>query len=133
MRKRELLEFMAHREYACREDIIERFGDRYEVPPYEKLAESYIASKIAQDLASARDEEGMRCILARRGRGGTQYVNVGRCRNVLALKHIKGRIQNDIAGQKLSLKKVDLRLEQLSFFKGIIPKGIMPEGGGDAA
>ena len=127
MRNRELLEFMLSREYAFREDIISRFGNRYEVPPYKKLAESYIASKIAQDLASARDGDGRRCILARRGRGGTQYVNIGRCRDTLALKHIRKRIQKDILGQEASLEKVDFRLNsiQLNLFRN--------NGGGDAA
>jgi hypothetical protein len=111
MRNRELLEFMDGREVIDREEIIARFGNFYKIPSYEKLSKSYIAAKIARSLASARDEDGRRLVLARRGKDGIQYVNIEVCKSLPILRHIRRRIENDIIGQGASLEKVDLRIE----------------------
>jgi hypothetical protein len=89
---------------------LERFADRYRVPPYEKLARSYLAAKIAQGLASARDGDGRRLILAKRGKDGVRYVNITACRKLPVLRHIRQRIQKDIVGQGASLEKVELQI-----------------------
>ena len=111
MGHKDLITYMSGKEAVGREEIIKLFGHAYELPPYEKLARSYIAAKISQAMAKARDGEGRRLILAKRGRGEVQYVNIPACKDTDMLEHIKRRIVRDIFGQKASLEKVDLRLE----------------------
>ncbi|MCL2369684.1 MAG: hypothetical protein FWC80_00410 [Firmicutes bacterium] len=111
MGNKDLLSYMNGRESAGRDEIIKLFGDTYKLPSYEKLANCYIAAKISQALRAARDEEGRRLILAKRGKGEIQYINIPACTDRGSLEHIKRRITRDIIGQRASLEKVDLRLE----------------------
>ena len=111
MGNKDLILYMDGKSVVDREEIITRFSGRYKVPPYEKLTRSYIASKIAQALAAARDEEGRRLILARRSPVGIQYVNIGVCEDPDILVNIRKRINKDILGQKASLEKVELRID----------------------
>jgi hypothetical protein len=113
MSNKDLLAFVGGKEVVTREEIIALFGDNYKIPSYEKLSKSYIASKIAQSLATARDEDGRRCILARRGREGVHYVNIDICKDLPVLVHIHSRIENDIIGQSASYEKVDSRIKAI--------------------
>ncbi|MDR2634890.1 MAG: hypothetical protein LBC13_02800 [Clostridiales bacterium] len=113
MSNKELLKFIDGREIVGREEMIARFGDNYKVPPYEKLSKSYIASKIAQVLSKARDGDGRRLVLAKRGKDGVHYVNIDVCESLPVLLHIQNRIERDIIGQGASLEKVETRIEAL--------------------
>jgi hypothetical protein len=108
--RQELLAFVGGREMIDREEIIARFGSSYRVPSYEKLSKSYIAAKIAQGFAQARDGDGRRIVLARRGKDGVQYVNIDVCKSPVPVEDIRRRIENDIIGQGASLEKVGNRI-----------------------
>lgn len=113
MSNKELFDFVESKGEIDREEMIARFGANYRVPSYEKLSKSYIASRIAQGLSAARDEEGRRLVLAKRGKDNTVYVNIVACKSIKTLTHIRGRIEKDINGQTASLEKVDIQLEGL--------------------
>lgn len=128
MSNKDLLAFVSGKEIVDRDEIIARFGDRYKIPSYEKLCKSYIASKIAQALAAARDEDGRRLVLAKRGKDGVQYVSIDVCKNLSVLIHIQNRIENDIIGQSASLEKVDSRIEAIESGE-ILHGGVQNERG----
>jgi len=113
MSNKDLIAYMSDKVTVDKEEIISLFGDIYQLPSYEKLSKSYIASKISQALSRARDDEGRRLILAKRSEGITQYVNIPVCNDTGTLEHIKLRISRDIFGQRASLEKVDLQLEDV--------------------
>ncbi len=113
MANKDLIAYMDGKAVVDKEEIIALFSDNYEIPSYDKLAKSYIASKISQAFASVRDEKGRRVILAKRGKDGIQYVNIPACIDIVALKHIKKRILRDILGQRASLEKVEFRIDVL--------------------
>jgi len=115
---KKVLAYMEGREIVDREEVITVFGNDYVVPSYDKLKRSYIASKISQAMAKARNDEGHRFILAKRGRGGVQYVNVPICKNSFDLWHIKKRIRKDILGHRTSLKTVSIRLGDIDGLPG---------------
>lgn len=112
-KNKEILAFMDGKEIVSREEIIARFRYRYKIPSYEKLLKSYIAAKIAQELSAARDEDGRRLILAKRGKDGVHYVSIDICKNITVLRHIRRRFEHDIIGQELSLDKVDSRISTI--------------------
>ena len=127
---KKIIDFMTDKEIVSHTEIVMRFGSGYEIPPYETLAGRYMVSKISQALSRARDKEGYRRFLSKRGESGTQVVNIANCKDASPLEEIKKRIRKDIAGQGASLKRVKLQIEkirQLGF------SDFPPDGGGDAA
>ena len=94
-----------------REELIGLFGDSYDVPDYDTLADRYIAGRIAQDLSRARDDDKRRVILAARDKDKIKYVYIHVCRNVELLTNIQQRTQHEIDGRTASLEKVEFQLE----------------------
>ena len=96
-----------------REELMDVFGDSYDVPDRETLSGRYIAGKIAQDLSRARDKKKRRVILAVKDKDGTKYVFIPDCSDAGVLETIKTHIAHDIEGHTASLKKVKIRLRDL--------------------
>jgi len=126
MTNKDLITYLTDKAAVGREELIARFGGGYEVPPREKLASSYIAARIARGLASARDSEGRRRFLAKRGKDGTQFINIDKCRDITSLRDIKGRVAANIDGQKVSLDKVKLRIKSV---RQMSLSDLPPDGG----
>ena len=133
MNNKKIIAFMSGKKAVGREEMIMRFGADYSIPSYEKLIGSYIASKIAQALASARDEEGRRLFLAKLNCNKIEYVNIENCTDISSLGHIRNRIANNILGQEASLEKVDMRLKNILRSGGDDRSGGTDRSGGDAA
>lgn len=120
MKTKELIiEYVDAKGITDKEELVALIQDKVEVPEHKDLERRYLESLISRAVATVRDEEGRRCILAKRSAADTQYINLGRCENLDILQDIKKRMEKDINGRRKSMKKVDLRITavQLNLFK----------------
>lgn len=116
-----IIDYVDKQSISDKEELIAIIIDKVETPDEEELRKRYLASIVNRIVATVKDGEGRRCILAKRGADGTKYVNIKQCEDLDILKEIRRRIKKDIGGQNRSLKQVDLRITavQLNMFKVI--------------
>lgn len=116
-----IIEYVDKKSISNKEELIAIIMDKVETPEAEELRKRYLASVISRVVATVTDDEGRRCILAKRGADGTKYVNLEQCKDLSILNDIKQRLVKEIGGRKRSLKKVDLKITavQLNMFKVI--------------
>lgn len=115
-----IIEYVDKQSISDKEELI-AIMDKVETPEADELRKRYLASIISRAVATVRDADGRRCILAKRDADGTKYVNLEQCKDLNILQEIKKRLQKEIGGRNRSLKKVDLKITavQLNMFKVI--------------
>ena len=116
-----IIEYVDKQSISDKEELIAIIMDKVETPEAEELRKRYLASVISRVVATVRDADGQRCILAKRSSDGTKYVNLETCNDLDILKAIKNSLVKEIGGRNRSLKKVDLKITavQLNMFKVI--------------
>ena len=108
----EILSLLRVRSWITSEDIseiLQRHGVSGDLEALQKAYRKKLGQRI---VASIRDEEGRRAILAS---NGGKYITVDRCDSRRELRGVRRRIQNHINGLDDSMKKVGARLERLDF------------------
>lgn len=116
-----IIEYVDKQSISDKEELLAIIMDKVETPEAEELRKRYLASVISRVVATVRDADGQRCILAKRGSDGTKYINLETCNDLDILKAIKNSLVKEIGGRNRSLKKVDLKITavQLNMFKVI--------------
>ena len=106
-------------------DDIAQILKKYGVCAEEDELQHAYRRRVGQRLmASIRDEEGRRELLAfRRENGGTEYVVIGCCNDPRKLKSIRNRLLGSMAGLDVSARKVRARLGFLErFLSSVSPR-----------
>lgn len=116
-----IIEYVDKKGISDKEELIAIIQDEAKVPEMDELKRRYLANIVNRAVATVRDAEGRRWILARRSGKDTQYVNLEKCDDCKVLRAIRDRLTKEMLGRKQSIKKVDLRITavQLDLFRVI--------------
>ena len=105
-----ILEHINGAEMTGRDELVALIQDIVPVPPKDELERRYIASFVARTVATFKDKQGRRIILARRSPEDTQYINIETCKSKKILDEIRKRLKNEINGRNDTLDKVNFQI-----------------------
>ncbi len=116
-----IVDIVTKKDITDRDELVVLLWDKVETPSESELRRRYIATKVNHIIATIRDKDGQRGVLAKRGTDGTKYVNLQKCNDLKILDEIKKRLEREIKGRTQSLKKVQKKIAkgQMDMFKVI--------------
>lgn len=98
---------------ADKQELIELIRPYETIPAPEELENRYLGSRVAQYMASDKDPDGFRRIVAEKRKRCSRYIVVKVCKNIEMLKNIYRRFSNTVMGMRKNMRTVGTCIHSL--------------------